>query len=183
MQSTAVERKHPLCQVDPNGSNLLHQFGKNMEKTAMTTATRKESTKTVGAPRTLMLIDGAWVESAKAEFLPVANPANRQVIGEVPRAGEEDVDRAVQSAARAFEKWKRVAPRERGKLLMMIADAIEAQSEALALLIATETGNAIRTQSRPEAKGAADIFGYFAGLASELKGETVPLGEHVLSYT
>jgi betaine-aldehyde dehydrogenase len=60
---------------------------------------------------------------------------------------------------------------------------MEAESEALAKLIATETGNALRTQSRPEAKGAADLFRYFGGLASELKGETVPLGEHVLSYT
>ncbi len=149
----------------------------------MTTATRKEQADTIGVPRTLMLIDGAWVENASAEFLPVENPANRQVIGEVPRAREEDVDRAVRAAARAFEKWKRVAPRERGKLLLKIADAMEAQNEALALLVATETGNAIRTQSRPEAKASADIFRYFGGLASELKGETVPLGERVLSYT
>ena len=45
------------------------------------------------------------------------------------------------------------------------------------------SGNALRTQSRPEAKASADIFRYFGGLASELKGETVPLGEHLLSYT
>ena len=149
----------------------------------MTTATPKESPKTAGVPRTLMLIDGARVESAAAEFLQVENPATRQNIAEVPRAREEDVDRAVQSAVRAFETWKRVAPRERGKLLSKIADAMEAQSESLARLIATETGNALRTQSRPEAKASADIFRYFGGLASELKGETVPLGEHLLSYT
>ncbi len=148
----------------------------------MTTATQKE-TNAIGTPRTLMLIDGAWVESARSEFFEVENPAKRQVIGEVPRGREEDVDRAAQSAARAFEKWRRVTPRERGKLLLKIAESMEAQIEALALLIATETGNAIRTQSRPEAKSAADIFRYFGGLASELKGETVPLGEHVLSYT
>lgn len=149
----------------------------------MTSATRKEETKTASVPRTLMLIDGAWVESVKAEFLPIENPANRRVIGEVPRAWAEDVDRAVQTAARAFEPWRRVASRERGKQLLKIAEAMEAQSEALALLIATETGNAIRTQSRPEAKASADIFRYFGGVAGELKGETVPLGEHVLSYT
>ena len=55
--------------------------------------------------------------------------------------------------------------------------------EELARIVAEETGNAIRTQARPESKGAADIFRYFGGLASELKGETIPLGEHVLSYT
>src|SRR5882762_8257024 len=47
----------------------------------------------------------------------------------------------------------------------------------------SRTGNALRTQARGEATLAADIFRYFAGLAGELKGETIPLGEHVLSYT
>ncbi len=53
----------------------------------------------------------------------------------------------------------------------------------MARTIAMETGNALRTQARGEARLAADIFRYFGGLASELKGETVPLGESVLSYT
>jgi betaine-aldehyde dehydrogenase len=130
-----------------------------------------------------MLVDGKWEASADGRFIPVENPAKRQAIAEVPRAGAADIDRAVRAAAKAFASWKNVPPRERGRLLMKIADSMEAESEALAKLIATETGNALRTQSRPEAKGAADLFRYFGGLASELKGETVPLGEHVLSYT
>src|SRR6202022_1185812 len=77
----------------------------------------------------------------------------------------------------------RVVPRERGRALQKIADAVEVRVEELARIIAEETGNAIRTQARPEAKGAADILRSFGGLASELKGETIPLGEHVLSYT
>ena len=68
-------------------------------------------------------------------------------------------------------------------MLQKIADAVEARVEELAHIIAEETGNAIRTQARPEAKNSADIMRYFGGLASELKGETIPLGEHVLSYT
>jgi betaine-aldehyde dehydrogenase len=132
----------------------------------------------------LMLIDGKWEASADGRFIPVENPAKKgTVIAEVPRAGAADVDRAVRAAAKAFPDWKNVPPRERGRLLTKIADAMEADVEPLARLIATETGNALRTQSRPEAKGAADLFRYFGGLASELKGETVPLGEHVLSYT
>ena len=132
----------------------------------------------------LMLVDGKWEASADGRFIPVENPAKKgTVIAEVPRAGAADVDRAVRAAAKAFRDWKNVPPRERGRLLMKIADAMEADVEPLGRLIATETGNALRTQSRPEAKGAADLFRYFGGLASELKGETVPLGEHVLSYT
>jgi acyl-CoA reductase-like NAD-dependent aldehyde dehydrogenase len=133
--------------------------------------------------RALMLVDGKWVASADGRLLGVENPANRTIIAEVPRGGAEDVDRAVRAALRAFETWRSVAPRERGKLLLKIADAVEANSEALCRLLATETGNAIRTQSRPEVRTAVDVFRYFGGVAGEVKGETVPLGENVLSYT
>ena len=133
--------------------------------------------------RVLMLVDGKWVGSAEGHLIGIENPANHAVIAEVPRGGAEDVDRAVHAAARAFDTWKAIAPRERGKLLWKIADAMEAASEPLARLLATETGNAIRTQSRPEIRTAIDVFRYFGGLAGETKGETVPLGENVLSYT
>jgi betaine-aldehyde dehydrogenase len=131
-----------------------------------------------------MLIGGDWVEALEGQFFGVENPAHRgSVIAEVPRATGADVDRAVKAAVGAYESWRRVPPRQRGRLMLMVADAIDARSEELAVLLATETGNAIRPQARPEAKSAADIFRYFGGVASELKGEVVPLGEEVLSYT
>ena len=133
--------------------------------------------------RAQMLIDGEWTDSAGGGEIVVESPGNRKPIASVPRGGAEDVDRAVAAAAKAFESWSRVVPRERGRMLQKIADAVEARVEELARIIAEETGNALRTQARPEAKGAADIIRYFGGLASELKGETIPLGEHVLSYT
>jgi betaine-aldehyde dehydrogenase len=101
----------------------------------------------------------------------------------VPRGGAEDIDRAVKAANAAFPAWSKTPPRERGRILQKVADAIEARLEELAFTIAEETGNAIRTQARPEARMTADIARYFGGLGSELKGETIPLGEHVLSYT
>ncbi|MEO9189227.1 MAG: aldehyde dehydrogenase family protein [Acetobacteraceae bacterium] len=130
-----------------------------------------------------MLIGGAWVGAESGATLAVENPANREVFARVPRAGAADVDRAVAAASAAFPAWSRVVPRERGRMLGRIAEAIEAEIEPLAHLIARETGNALRTQARPEARLTADIFRYFAGLGGELKGETIPLGEHVLSYT
>ncbi|MEA2986466.1 MAG: hypothetical protein QOD94_2720, partial [Alphaproteobacteria bacterium] len=133
--------------------------------------------------RAQMLIDGSWVDSTSGEAISVQSPGNRQIIAGIPRGGSEDIDRAVQAANRAFASWSRVIPRERGRMLQKIADAVEARVEELARIVAEETGNAIRTQARPEAKGVADIMRYFGGLASELKGETIPLGEHVLSYT
>ena len=130
-----------------------------------------------------MLIDGAWVDSVSGQIITVENPAKRVPIAEVPRGNAEDVDRAVQAAYRAFPAWSRTVPRERGKMLLKIAEAFEARVEEIARLLAWENGNALRTQARPEAKNTADIFRYFGGLASELKGETIPFGEHVLSYT
>src|SRR5688572_19268452 len=108
----------------------------------------------------LMLVDGKWEGAADGRLIQVENLAKRTIIGEVPRAGAAEVDRAVRAAAKAFESWKLVQPRERGRLLMKIADAMDAESEAIGRLIATETGNALRTQSRPEAKGAADLLRY-----------------------
>ena len=130
-----------------------------------------------------MLIGGKWVGSASGQRIAIENPGNRTLVAEVPRAAAADVDAAVAAADKAFPAWKAVVPRERGKLLLKIAEAMEARVEELARTIALETGNALRTQARGEAKLSADIFRYFGGLASELKGETVPLGEHVLSYT
>jgi acyl-CoA reductase-like NAD-dependent aldehyde dehydrogenase len=146
--------------------------------------TEETRPQTVNPPRhARMLIDGAWVDSVSGAMLDVENPAKRRKIAEIPRGDAADVDRAVQAASRAFPSWSRVPPRDRGRSLLRIADALEARAEELARTIALETGNALRTQARPEARLSADIFRYFGGLAGELKGETIPLGENVLSYT
>src|SRR6516165_8812803 len=121
------------------------------------TAVTKIRTDEVAFRKARMLIGGNWVDSASGEVLEVEDPAHRRPIAEVPRGGAEDVARAVQAAADAFPAWSRT--------------------------IALETGNALRTQARPEAKATVDIMRYFGGLGSELKGETIPFGEHVLSYT
>lgn len=130
-----------------------------------------------------MLIGGQWVESVSGARISVENPAKRKPIAEVPRGNAADVERAVTAATKAYAEWRKVPPRERGKVLLRIAEALQARAEEVARTIALETGNALRTQARGEANMTADIFRYFGGLGSELKGETIPLGEHVLSYT
>jgi betaine-aldehyde dehydrogenase len=120
--------------------------------------------------RTQMLINGAWVDSVSGQEIAVENPGNRRTIASIPRGNAEDVDCAVKAATLAFPTWSKVPPRERGRALQRIADAVEARIEELARIVAEETGNAIRTQARPEAKGAADIF-RTGGLASESAGD------------
>lgn len=130
-----------------------------------------------------MLIGENWVESETGETIPVENPATREILTTVPRGRRADVDRAVAAASSALPGWKQMRPRDRGKLLSAIAVDLDEAREEIARSIAAETGNAIRTQSRPEAATAADVFRYFGGLASELKGETIPLHHRMLSYS
>ncbi len=130
-----------------------------------------------------MFIAGNWMDSASGETIAVQNPANRRDFASVPRGTAEDVDIAVSAAAKAFASWKREQPRARGRMLLKIAEKLENHTEELAQIISRETGNALRTQAQPEAAMTADIFRYFGGLAGELKGETIPLGEHLLSYS
>src|SRR5262245_65912774 len=101
--------------------------------------------------RVQMLVDGAWVDAASRGSIAIEAPGTRATIASVPRGQAQDIDRAVKAATAAFPTWSRVAPRERGRILQKIADAVEARVEELARIIAEETGNAIRTQARGEA--------------------------------
>ncbi len=136
-----------------------------------------------GVGRVPMMIDGEWVE-AGGRWIPVENPAHKGTLaGEVPRGGAAEVDRAVQAAKAAFPAWKRTPARERGKAFLKLADALEAEREEFARLYSLETGNAIATQSRGETMLTADLLRYFGGVASEIKGEVIPLGEQLFSYS
>src|SRR5580692_3249516 len=146
---------------------------------AVMTALKKARSDEAALKKALMSIGGKWVGSASGEVLEVEDPAHRRPVAEIPRGRVEDVARAVNAAAEAFPAWSRMIPRERGRLLARVADALEPRIEELARTIALETGNALRTQARPEAKTTVDIIRYFGGLGGELKGETIPLGEHV----
>ena len=84
---------------------------------------------------------------------------------------------------RHFPHGRIPRPESAGGRSSSIAEDLEARLEEMARLIASETGNAIRTQARGEARWVVDTFRYFGGLAGELEGITVPLGETVLSYT
>ncbi|MFC3242054.1 aldehyde dehydrogenase family protein [Gordonia humi] len=131
-----------------------------------------------------MLIDGEWAESSTGEWRDITNPARRgEVIARVPRAGQEDVDRAVASSRRAFEAWRDVHFTVRARALLKIADAIDERAEDLALITAQDTGNALRTQARPEVATLASLFRYFGGVAGEVKGNTLPAGADQLQYT
>src|SRR4029450_13349998 len=79
-----------------------------------------------------MLIGGQWVESASGARLTVENPAKKKPIAAVPRGNAAHVARAVAAATRAYAEWRKVPPRERGKALLKIAEALQACGEGVA---------------------------------------------------
>lgn len=138
-----------------------------------------------GQPRDYgMLIGGGWVPAASGETIDVISPIDRfTVVARTPRGRAEDADRAVGAARAAFPAWAATSFTERQRALLRIADDLEPLVEDLARLTAVDTGNAIRTQARPEAQGLVTAFRYFAGLAGEVKGVTLPTGDDALSYS
>ena len=129
------------------------------------------------------LIDGAWVTPAAGATLDVTNPCRSSVITTIGAADRQDVAAAVAAAKAAFPAWRRLASRSRGALLMELANRVAAHSEEIARILAAETGNALRTQSRPEVMSTVEVLRYYGGTVAEQKGETLPLGPGLFSYT
>ena len=85
-------------------------------------------------------LDGAWVSATGRDTLAVIDPATEQQIASVPAGTEDDVDRAVVAARAAFEDWAALPSTDRAALLSAAADALEARTDEVALLISTEMG-------------------------------------------
>ncbi|NKX54215.1 aldehyde dehydrogenase family protein [Arthrobacter mobilis] len=120
-----------------------------------------------------LLIDGEWVEGT-GEPLSVVDPSTGEALVESASAGQEDVDRAVAGARRAFDEgpWPAMAPAERAKLLWKLGEAVEAAADELAMLETLNTGKPLGIAKMFEVRGAAESFRYNAGWATKLNGET-----------
>ncbi|MYM20705.1 aldehyde dehydrogenase family protein [Brevibacterium sp. 5221] len=131
-----------------------------------------------------MLIGGEWVEAADGSRRDVITPIDSSVvIATVPDGKDADADRAVKAAREAFPAWSQRHFKERQALLSKCADVLAEHSEELAQLTALDTGNAIRTQARPETNILVDLFRYMGGVAGEVKGDVLPTGPGQLHYT
>ena len=107
-------------------------------------------------------------------MIEVIEPANAEVMAEVPRAGVEEVDEAVARAKRAFPAWRDVAPGERSAILRTLADGIEEQAEELAVLEARNAGKPIG-DARGEMAMVVECFRYYAAAPERLLGQTIPV--------
>ncbi len=124
---------------------------------------------------------GAW-HAPKGGYLPTFNPANSDDLGPCAEANEEDVELAVQAAQQAQPAWAALKPLERAAYLKKVAHVLRENAFELAMLDALNCGNPICEMQRDALIAAAQIE-YYAGLATEVKGETIPMGDGILNYT
>lgn len=125
-----------------------------------------------------MLIDGRWVEACSGKTFDVFDPGTGQVVARVPEGAAEDIDLAVKAARRAFETgpWPRMKPAERTRLLLKLADLIEAHGDEFAEIETVDNGKPLAVARRGIA-GTAEMVRYMAGWATKLNGETVSVSQ------
>jgi aldehyde dehydrogenase (NAD+)/betaine-aldehyde dehydrogenase len=121
-----------------------------------------------------LLIGGELVESTGDDWITSVDPATEEPIGLIPNGTAEDVDKAYQAANLAWPEWARRAPLERAEILNRFADAIIERAEEILRVEVQDTGNTIRPMRKIDVPTSVESLRYYAGLAPDLRGETIP---------
>jgi betaine-aldehyde dehydrogenase len=129
-----------------------------------------------------MLIDGELVDSESRQLLESINPATEESLGHVPAASAADVDRAVAAAEAAHPAWAALEPKERSKLVRKLAQAVRDNFDNILRIEVVDTGNTI-AKMRADVATAGDTLDFYAGFATEIKGETIPASGKNLHFT
>ncbi|HTP92521.1 MAG TPA: aldehyde dehydrogenase family protein [Xanthobacteraceae bacterium] len=129
-----------------------------------------------------MLIGGELVDSESRDLLESINPANEESLGYVPAASAADVDRAVAAAEAAHPAWAAIEPKERAKLVRKLAQAVRDNFDNILRIEVVDTGNTI-AKMRADVATAGDTLDFYAGFATEIKGETIPASGKNLHFT
>ena len=116
-------------------------------------------------------INGEYVDAVDGSHMAVINPATGEQYATAPRSGAEDIDRAMDAAATAFESWKNTTPSERSLALYRIADAIEARAEEFIAMEVENTGKPVALTRSEEIPPMVDQIRFFAGAARMLEGK------------
>ena len=125
--------------------------------------------------------DGDW-HVPDGGYADTFNPATGENLGLCAEANAADIDRAAQAAQRAFAAWRARPPQARAQVLHALAKRLREHADELAWIDAVNGGNPI-AEMTGDVHAAAAQLDYFAGLATELKGETIPMGSSALDYT
>ncbi|WP_338666854.1 betaine-aldehyde dehydrogenase [Pseudodesulfovibrio methanolicus] len=124
--------------------------------------------------KSMLYIDGKWVDSLAGATRNIINPFDGSVIATVPEGTREDAKAAISAARTAFDNggWPQTPAAERGRLLFRLADLIKRDREELARLESLDTGKTVE-ESRWDMDDIVGIFRYFAGLADKDGGEVI----------
>ncbi|MCX7210392.1 MAG: aldehyde dehydrogenase family protein [Burkholderiales bacterium] len=131
---------------------------------------------------TQLFIDGKFVDAESGETMATLNPHDNSEIAQIAMAGHADVDKAIHAAQRAYPKWSRMSAMDRGRILLKLADLIEANAEQLALLESLDTGHPIRDSRILDVPRTAVTYRYFGGMADKFQGDVVPVEAGFLNY-
>src|SRR2546421_1396437 len=125
---------------------------------------------------------GAWHAPLSAREADTINPGTGESLGKVADAGRADVDAAVAAARIAFRDWRNVLPLERAKMLRRIAEVLRKHAEELAMIDAADCGNPV-AEMVSDATVAAAQTEFFAGLVTEMKGSSIPMGPNAVNFS
>ena len=136
---------------------------------------------TVSKSRLQNFIDGEFVDSAEGATEEVTNPANGEVIADMPLSTEEDVNRAVAAAKAAFPGWSTTTPAERATAMLKLADILDEHAEELSDLEAADAGKPRNAFLEDEMPAVSDTLRFFAGVGRIPEGQAS--GEYVENRT
>ena len=122
-----------------------------------------------------MLIGDEWVEAVSGRMLEVVDPASGEVFDRVPEGDGADIDRAVAAARKAFDggEWPRMRPVDRERLLLRLADLVEANAQELAEIEALDNGKPVTMARAVDVALVVDFLRYMAGWATKIEGSTM----------
>jgi betaine-aldehyde dehydrogenase len=129
-----------------------------------------------------LLIAGDRVAAAEGRTFTVLNPATAEQLATVAEAGVEDVDRAVEAALRAYERWGALSPVTRGRAMHRFAGLVEDHAEELALLECRNVGMPI-SDARGQLSMIVDVIRYYAGAVDKFFGHTIPVERDGVALT
>ena len=128
------------------------------------------------------LIDGHFVASGSGARMASVDPGNGKVFAEFAAGDAKDVARAVESAARGFEIWRRTRPAERCRVLNRMAALIREHAAYLSVVESVDSGKTL-AEAEGDVSASARLFEYYAGAADKLEGTSIPLGPDYMSWS
>ena len=128
-------------------------------------------------------INNQWVSPIHNTYFPATNPADGEVLSEIPLADRYDVDKAVEAAQVAFEnQWIKTSPEKKARLIWQLSDLMERDKQVLMELETLDNGKPL-DKAEYDVDSAIKHFKYYAGWATKLEGSTFPITQHSLVYT